>query len=133
MKIFSAAPGAQCHLYSEPVPMSYGFPMLTDLVKTKVKKDPQSGDFFIFRNKKSKYIKIIYFYADTPRIWMTKTEEGAFDVGSLEGERVLSIAQMESLINRVVSDEGRKKLPHLKSIAKGAEPATNGGKYRKAA
>lgn len=111
MKAFTVANTARVYVYSDPVSMSRSFPGLSDLVSAKLKKKPESGDLYLFVNKKKTYLKVLFWAKDGFCIFAKKLPKGIFD--SEGWGSTMKITELEEMVNRVVI-HGAKKLSHLK-------------------
>ena len=58
------------------------------IVRTKsiIQEDPLSGHLFVFFNKRSNYVKILYWDEGGYCIWSKKLLKGSFEVSGLGGE-----------------------------------------------
>ena len=65
-------------LYLSPVDMRKSFNGLTALVVESMRLDPNSGHLFLFRNKKSNRLKILFFERGCFTLWYRRTEAGKF-------------------------------------------------------
>lgn len=101
MKLFEAARQAVVYAYSEPINMICSFNGLSELVRRKLRKKPESGDLFVFVNKRGNYVKILYARTDGNgfAIHAEKIDSGSFDVDRLSGE--LTVAQMTAIVNNI--------------------------------
>lgn len=111
MKAFNISNTAKVYAYNEPVSMARSFPGLSDLVAKKLRKKPESGDLFLFVNKKKNYCKILFFHKGGHCIFAKKLPHGVFDCEDLPS--TLSVVALEKMINEVIVN-GAKKLRHLK-------------------
>jgi transposase len=69
----------QYHMYCTAVDMRKGFDGLCGLVINFLKKDPTSGDVFIFLNKNRNLIKLLYWDGDGFVIYYKRLERGTYD------------------------------------------------------
>lgn len=60
------------------VDMRNGFDGLAGIVRNKLKKDPISGDVFIFVNKQQTHIKILYWDGDGFALFYKRLESGRY-------------------------------------------------------
>lgn len=60
------------------IDMRNGFDGLADIVRNQLKKDPISGDVFIFLNKKRTHIKLLYWDGDGFALFYKRLERGRY-------------------------------------------------------
>ena len=60
------------------VDMRNGFDGLAGIVRNRMKKDPVSGDVFIFINKKRTHIKLLYWDGDGFALFFKRLEQGRY-------------------------------------------------------
>jgi transposase len=65
-------------LCTEPADLRRSFDGLALLVRQHLGHDPQSGHLFVFRNKRSDRVKLLYWDRDGFAIWYKRLEEGTF-------------------------------------------------------
>lgn len=65
-------------LCCNPTDMRNGFDGLTGLVRNHLKKDPISGDVFIFINKTRTHIKLLYWDGDGFALFYKRLERGRY-------------------------------------------------------
>lgn len=85
------------YAYTEPISMAYQFDGLRDLVKRKLKREPDSGELFLFHNRAHTYIKILTFNKGGWVIIAKKLERGQFEVDAIT--RKMSINGLTDLVN----------------------------------
>ena len=75
-----------CRIFicTQATDMRKSFYSLSGLVRESMKLDPQSGALFIFKNKTSSCLKILYFDGDGFAIWYKKLVKGTFKFPDLE-------------------------------------------------
>lgn len=61
MKLFSVTQNARIHFYSEPIRMNAMIDKLSEIVAQEGQK-PQSGDVFVFMNKRQNYVKALFHH-----------------------------------------------------------------------
>lgn len=66
-------------LCCQPTDMRNGFDGLAGIVRNYLKKDPISGDVFIFLNKTRTHIKLLYWDGDGFALFYKRLERGRYD------------------------------------------------------
>lgn len=94
--------GAHVYIYPEPLSMACGFPRLTEIVDkshllTAKDTTKDSGDLFLFVNKKQTYCKILFWSKGGYCILAKKLEKGKFSFDL--GEDELSIPQLAKILD----------------------------------
>jgi transposase len=65
-------------LCAEPADLRKSFDGLAQLVRASLGADPLSGHLFVFRNKRSDRLKLLYWDTDGLAIWYKRLEQGSF-------------------------------------------------------
>jgi transposase len=71
-------PTVRIWLASQPVDLRRGFDGLAEQVRLRMQADPLSGHVFVFRNKRSDRIKLLYWDEDGFVILYKRLEQGTF-------------------------------------------------------
>jgi len=66
------------HLYGEPVDMRKSFDGLSALTQHGLRQDPQSGNLFVFLNRRATQIKVLYWDRTGFCLWSKRLEAGRF-------------------------------------------------------
>jgi transposase len=74
------------YLYGEASDMRWSFERLSALAQQRLKKDPLSGNLFMFLNRRRDSMKVLYFEASGYCIWYKRLESGTFSI--LEQEEI---------------------------------------------
>ncbi len=82
--MFNLSPGTQILVYAKPIDMRKSFDGLFSLVRAHFRQDPFSGALFLFRSKRSNFIKIIWWDQDGFAIFAKKLESGTFRFPSVQ-------------------------------------------------
>jgi transposase len=71
-------------LACQPVDLRLGFDCLAERVRQHLKADPLSGHLFVFRNKRSDRVKLLYWDEDGYVLIYKRLEQGTFAWPSVE-------------------------------------------------
>jgi transposase len=89
-------------LCTRPTDMRKSFNGLHGLVVEVLKQDPQSGDFFVFINRRRDRVKILLWEGDGLAIWYKCLERGTFALPEGGGDSVtLTSAQLSLLLSGI--------------------------------
>lgn len=87
MITFSAS--QRYYLYREPADMRKSFDGLCGLVRSGMKRDPLSGDVFVFINRRRTHIKLLVWDRSGFVLYYKRLEKGTFEVPDARlGERL---------------------------------------------
>ena len=75
--------GTKVFIARDRVPMRKSFDSLSLLVQDVLEMDPLSGYMFIFINKRSNYLKALYWERNGFCIWQKRLEKGMFRIPSI--------------------------------------------------
>lgn len=88
------------YLAVEPADMRKAIDGLSILVADSLELQPQAGSLFIFRNKKSDKVKILYWDRNGFCLWYKRLERGKFKFPKLKGNHFeLTIQQLRWLLD----------------------------------
>ena len=76
--MISLPPTVKIFLCTQPSDMRKSFDGLKTLVEQHLECDPLSGHLFVFRNRRSDRLKILYWDRDGLAIWYKRLEAGTF-------------------------------------------------------
>tara|TARA_B110000908_G_scaffold168805_1_gene224536 strand:+ start:506 stop:847 length:342 start_codon:yes stop_codon:yes gene_type:complete len=95
-------PNLSVWLYAHPVDMRKQFDGLAALAQVKLKRPANSGELFVFINKRRTYIKILYYSRGGYCLWSKRLEQGQFQrVSSDDDKMSLNWAQLQCLIEGI--------------------------------
>lgn len=89
-------------LASQPVDMRRGFGGLAELVRQHLQDDPLCGHIFVFRNKRSDRVKLLYWDEDGFVVVYKRLEQGTFHWPALQPGQVsvpLRAAELAMLLD----------------------------------
>lgn len=100
--MIQVAPGTKVYLACRPVSMRYGFDGLAAQVKQVLDADPFSGHIFVFRSKRTDYLKILYWDGSGLCLFAKRLESGRFAWPPIvDGSIVLTPAQLALLLEAI--------------------------------
>lgn len=91
-------PSRRYFFYRQPADMRNGFDGLSALVRTGMKRDPMSGDVFVFVNRRQSHLKALSWDRNGFAIFYKRLEAGTFE---LPKEETPTWAQMVMLLEGV--------------------------------
>lgn len=98
--MFVASQQAHIWLCTQPTDMRKSFNGLSALVKNQLEKDPLSGHYFVFVNRRKTMMKVLYFEPTGYCLWSKRLEQGQFQVrASPTGKRGLTWADLQLLLD----------------------------------
>lgn len=89
--ISASAPGVQVWLATQPVDMRKSFDGLAEVVRSFLGRDPLSGHLFVFRNKSSQRVKILWWDREGLAIFYKRIERGEFSFPKGSDEKSIAI------------------------------------------
>jgi transposase len=97
-------------LCTRPTDMRKSFDGLHGLVMEVLEQDPQSGDFFVFINRRRDRVKILLWEGDGLAIWYKRLESGTFALPEGGGDSVtLTSAQLSLLLSGIDLRQTRQR------------------------
>lgn len=94
--------GVKVYVARDRVPMRKSFDSLSLLVQDVLEMDPLSGHMFIFFNKRSNYMKALYWDRNGFCIWQKRLEKGTFRIPSIMNVQwEVSFQELQMLLSGV--------------------------------
>lgn len=114
-------PSQRYYLYREPTDMRKSFDGLCGLVRSGMKRDPLSGDVFVFINRRRTHIKLLVWDRSGFVLYYKRLEEGTFEMPPAPTPGVLSWSDLVLMLEGVslASARYRKRfvLPEKENIS----------------
>lgn len=100
--MLSLAQGHSVWLYNKSVDMRKQIDGLAALAKNQLQQSPNSGDLFVFINRRRTMMKVLYYHQGGYCLWVKRLERGGFAKQPGETERIpLSWARLQCLIEGI--------------------------------
>ena len=92
--------GVRIWIATAPVDMRRSFDALAEHVRTILAGDPTSGHLFVFRNRSSQRVKILWWDTDGYAIYYKRLERGTFQFPACGGKSVpIASEQLKRLLS----------------------------------
>ena len=86
-------------LYTQPTDMRKSFNGLIGIIQGLLQDNAQSGDWFVFINRRKTHIKVLYFDGTGFCIWFKRLEQGQFNFrASGQQKKALDFAGLQLLL-----------------------------------
>jgi transposase len=102
--VLSFPPAVRIWLCVQPTDLRKSFDTLAELVRQHLQADPLSGHVFVFRNRRSDRVKLLYWDEDGYVIVYKRLEEGTFRFPAAKGDEsgvTLRAAELAMLLDGV--------------------------------
>ena len=110
--MISLPPTVKIFLCMQPADMRRSFDGLKSLVEQFLEGDPLSGHLFVFRNRRSDRLKVLYWDRDGLAIWYKRLEAGTFEaLRAVDGSatRELDVTQLTLLLSGVTLASAQRR------------------------
>ena len=108
-----SVPGpVRIYLHRAATDMRKSFDGLSGLVRSEFDRDPLSGDWFVFMNRRRDLVKVLYWERDGFALWAKRLERGRFTLPSgtdPEMDRTALVLLLEGVKVNVISRSSRWK------------------------
>jgi transposase len=109
------------HVYGEPVDMRKSFDGLYALVRHRLALDPLSGALFVFINRRSSQMKVLYWDRTGFCVWAKRLERGTFvSDWSTMHTREIDWTQLKLMLEGLVVRAKKYRYQHPESARKAA-------------
>jgi transposase len=120
--MLSFPPAVRIWLGSQPVALRRSFDGLAEQVRQHLQHDPLSGHVFVFRNKRSDRVKLLYWDEDGFVIVYKRLEQGTFRwPAPVEGRPsvTLRVAELAMLLDGIDGQNARRARRYHRPAATG--------------
>ena len=101
--MLTLSPSIRIYLCLQPTDMRRGFDRLAALALEHVGEDPLHGHLFVFRNRRSNRLKVLYWDRNGYAVWYKRLERGRFSFPSCSDRSItLSPAAFQLLLGGVM-------------------------------
>jgi len=108
--MFTLSSSCRLLLYNRPTDMRKSFNGLCGLVISQLGGNPQSGEVFIFINKRRDKIKLLHWEQDGFVLYYKRLEQGTFEIPRFEGNRYrMRWAELTLMISGLSATELRQR------------------------
>jgi len=89
-------------LYRQVTDMRKGFDGLSGLVNNELNRDPQSGDVFLFMNRKRDRLKVLFWEGDGYAIYYKRLEVGTYELPDSQSDSIqLKADELQLLLSGI--------------------------------
>lgn len=99
--MISFSPGQRYFLYREPADMRKSFDGLCGLVTSGLKRDPLSGDVFVFLNRRRTHVKLLVWDRSGFLLYYKRLEQGTFELPKRAGGGILTWHELVFMLEGV--------------------------------
>ena len=111
--MFSLNDSQKFYLYIKPADMRKSFNGLSGLVRMAMRKNPLSGDIFIFINKRRDMMKLLHWQPGGFMLYFKRLEKGTFEIPKQEKQEEeikISYTKLVMIISGItVKNTGKRK------------------------
>ncbi len=109
-------PAQRYFLYREPADMRKSFDGLCGLVTGGLKRDPLSGDVFVFLNRRRTHVKLLVWDRSGFVLYYKRLEEGTFELPSGARDGVLTWQQLVFMLEGVALKSIRYRKRYMQPL-----------------
>jgi transposase len=109
--MLSLSPAVKLWYCPDPVDMRLGFDGLFNLVRLRLEADPLSGHLFIFRNRTSDRVKVLYWGGHGLCLWCQRLEAGRYHFPEAAADKAgveLSVCQFQMILDGIDTSRVRR-------------------------
>ena len=106
-------PDVKVYIATEPADMRKSFDGLAVLVKQSLNKEIFNGDLFVFFNRKSDRVKILYWDRNGYALWAKRLESGIFRLPKVQGKVIPMRSNELSLLLEGIDLTDKQRLVSL--------------------
>lgn len=100
--MLNLSPRTQVFFCVMPADMRKSFDTLAEVVRESLGHEPESGHFFVFRNKNQDRVKVLYWDRDGYALWYKRLEKGTFALPSTAASSIeIDAANFSMLLNGI--------------------------------
>jgi|SRR3989339_1402865 len=97
------------YLCSEPSDMRRSFDGLAMMVRNIIRQDPLSGHIFVFSNRRTDRLKLLYWDRDGFAIWYKRLEKGIFGLPKTDNSNLIDHRQLSMMLEGIDIQTARLK------------------------
>lgn len=102
MKVFSIESAARIFVHSVPTNMGKSFRGLTEMIASEMKKNPESGDLFLFMNKNKTYLKVLFYSCGGYCIFAKRLNAGVFSLDVTRPGVKIDLPKLQRLLENPI-------------------------------
>lgn len=113
--MLALSPGIRYWMYNTPADMRKGYDGLCGLVRNSMKRDPMTGDVFVFVSRSRVQIRMLWWDSDGYVLLSKRLERGRFDFPSTsETSRTLRRSELIMLLEGIRLSDTKQKVRYRK-------------------
>ena len=107
--MFSLSSSHRYLLYSQPTDMRKSFDALCGVVRNELKRDPLSGEVFIFLNRGRTHLKLLHWENGGLVLYYKRLEKGTFAPPSAHPDHLITWTQLVLLTEGIIIKKSTQK------------------------